>query len=139
MRSANWIGRESFYLVADPLFLLDSNICIYLLKGASDVVRHRVESRAPGELVTSAVAFAEVMIGVRSLEAATRAEAFFDLVAVLPFDKRAADIYTRLPFKRAAFDRPIAAHALSLDLTLVTNNESDFADVPGLKVENWTI
>jgi tRNA(fMet)-specific endonuclease VapC len=43
-----------------------------------------------------------------------------------------------LPFRRASYDRLIAAHALSLDLTLITNNEGDFADVPGLRVENWT-
>lgn len=135
----NWIGRENFYPVADPLFLFDSNICIYLLKGASDVVRHRVEDCAPGELVTSAVAFAEVMVGVRSLEATARAEVFFELVAVLPFDRRAADSYAMLPFKRARYDRLIAAHARALDLTLVTANTKDFNDIPGLKVENWTL
>ena len=44
-----------------------------------------------------------------------------------------------LPFKRARFDRLLAAHALSLGVTIITNNESDFADVPGLTVENWTL
>ncbi len=46
--------------------------------------------------------------------------------------------YASIPFKRSRFDRLIAAQALSLGLTLVTNNERDFADVPDLKVENWT-
>jgi tRNA(fMet)-specific endonuclease VapC len=117
--------------------LLDSNICIYLLKGASEHVRQRVQSHAPGELATSAVAFAEVMIGARSLEAVAQAEALFKLVTVLPFDSAAAMAYAGISFKRARFDRLIAAHALSLKLTLATNNERDFADIPDLKVENW--
>ncbi|MFZ1368469.1 MAG: VapC toxin family PIN domain ribonuclease, partial [Sphingorhabdus sp.] len=43
------------------------------------------------------------------------------------------------PFKRGNFDRLIAAHALSLGLTIISQNTRDFADVPGLKVENWTV
>jgi len=125
--------------VVDPLFLLDSNICIYLLKGASDAVRRRVESHAPGELVTSSVVFAEVMMGMGSSEEAARAENFFALVTVLPFDRLAAESYVKLPFKRGSFDRLIGAHALSLGLTLITANQRHFADMPGLKVENWTI
>ena len=45
----------------------------------------------------------------------------------------------KLPFKRARFDRLLAAHALSLGVTIITNNEADFADVPELAVENWTL
>ena len=45
----------------------------------------------------------------------------------------------QLPFKRGSYDRLIAAHALSLGLTVVTGNTKHFADVPGLKVENWTV
>lgn len=67
-----------------------------------------------------------------------RADALFRVVEVLPFDRRAAMAYLDIPFKRAAFDRLIAAHALSAALTLITNNERDFNDVPGLRVENWT-
>ena len=125
--------------MADPLFLLDSNICIYVLKGASDAVRRRVESHAPGELVTSAIVFAEVMMGMRSSDEAARAEIFFALVTVLPFDRPAAESYVPLSFKRGSYDRLIGAHALSLGLTLVTANERDFLDLPRLKVENWTI
>lgn len=60
-------------------------------------------------------------------------------VDVLPFDRRAAEAYAHLPFRRARFDRLIAAHASALGLTLVTNNERDFADIPGLTVENWAL
>ena len=63
--------------------------------------------------------------------------ALFEQVPVQPFDQKAALQYAGLPFRRRSFDRLIAAHALSLDAILVTNNEADFADVPGLKIENW--
>jgi len=66
-------------------------------------------------------------------------DGFLEEIILLPFDESAARAYARLPFKRVSFDRLIAAHALSLGLTLVTSNETDFADVPGLKVENWTV
>ena len=125
--------------MADPRFLLDANICVYLLGGHSDLARQKVEACQTGELVTSAIAFAEVMIGAERRNAVNEALAFFRMVVVRPFDIPAAAAYARLPFRRGSFDRLIAAHALALDLTLVTNNEADFADIPGLKVENWTI
>jgi tRNA(fMet)-specific endonuclease VapC len=59
------------------------------------------------------------------------------VIPVVPFDEAAAKAYARVPFKRGKLDRLIAAHAVALDLTLVTNNEVDFADVDGLKIENW--
>ncbi|GAA0638680.1 hypothetical protein GCM10009424_11590 [Sphingomonas ursincola] len=64
--------------------------------------------------------------------------AFVAAVPIQPFDEAAARAYAQLPFKRARFDRLLAAHALSIGATVVTNNEGDFADIPGLKVENWT-
>jgi tRNA(fMet)-specific endonuclease VapC len=126
--------------VADVKVLLDSNICIYLLEGLSDAARDRLETFAHGEVAVSAVSSAEVMKGlVRSeREAREKADAFFSLMDVLPFDRAAAATYASLPFKRHSYDRLIAAHALSLDLPLVTNNESDFADVPHLRLDNWT-
>ncbi|MCY1184191.1 tRNA(fMet)-specific endonuclease VapC [compost metagenome] len=66
-------------------------------------------------------------------------DAFVRVIPIIPFDDGAAREYARLPFKRARFDRLLAAHALSLGATIVTNNEADFADVPGLRVENWSV
>lgn len=127
--------------MTEPRFLLDSNICIYVLEGSSTAARARIEIHAPGELVTSAIAYAEVMRGVRIERADDRrkAAAFFDLVQVRPFDAAAALAYRTLPFRRGTFDRLIAAHALALGLVLVTNNEGDFDDVAGLRVQNWTV
>jgi len=81
------------------------------------------------------------MKGLLGADAGRRAQAerLFDLFEVMPFDRDASLAYGGLPFRRGSFGRLIAAHALSLGLTLVTNNEADFADVPGLKVENWTL
>jgi tRNA(fMet)-specific endonuclease VapC len=125
--------------VADPVFLLDANICIYLLEGKSELASKRVTSCPVGQLVTSAVAYAEVMIGAVRLDRVDQALAFFAQVPVLPFDATAGDAYSNFPFKRGSYDRLIAAQAVSLGLTVVTSNEADFADVPGLKVENWTV
>jgi tRNA(fMet)-specific endonuclease VapC len=125
--------------VTEAAFLLDSNILIYLLRGLSPDARARVEQCHPGELVTSAIAYAEVMRKVPhdEMEQADVA-ALFDIVPIRPFDARAAKAYRKVPFRRGKFDRLIAAHALALGLTLVTNNEDDFDDVQGLKIENWT-
>ena len=127
-------------MASEARFLLDSNICIYLLEALSVPARTRVESYYPGEVVTSAVAYAEVMRGVdpNDGKAVADSEALFALIPVLPFDAAAATAYRRLPFKRGSFDRLIAAHALALGLTFVTNNEDDFKEVVGLRVENWT-
>jgi len=126
--------------VTEPRFLLDSNICIYLLEGKSDATRDRLQQCIPGEVVTSAVVFAEVVHGIdpRDARALEAAERFFTLIHALPFDRAAAEAYSRIPFRRGRFDRLIAAHALALDVTIVTANEADFADVPGLRIQNWT-
>ena len=125
--------------MAEPLVLLDSNICIYLIEGLAEAALRRIERFAPGEVVTSAIAYAEVMRGVDLDDriAAANAEALFETIPVIAFGAEAALEYRRLSFKRHSFDRLIAAHALQLRLPLATNNERDFADVPGLRIENW--
>lgn len=123
----------------DPRYLLDTNICIYLLEGrGGEAVRRRIEAAVRGTLVTSTIVQAEVMIGADRRDMPSAADALFAIIPPLPFDQAAAQTYASLPFRRGNFDRLIAAHAISLDLTLVTNNERDFADIPGLRVENWT-
>lgn len=126
--------------MTDPAFLLDTNICIYLLEALSEPARQRIQSHQPGEVVTSAVAYAEVMRGLDTTNkgAVAAVDRLFEVVPVLPFDHRAARSYATLPFRRARFDRLIAAHALALRVALVTNNEADFRDIPGLTVENWS-
>lgn len=124
--------------MVEPRYLLDTNFCIDLFVGRTPRGAARVEQCVDGELVTSAIVYAEVMIGARTRNQQEVAEAFFRQVAVLPFERNAGDTYAELPFERGNFDRLIAAHALSLGLTLVTSNERDFAGISGMAVENWT-
>ncbi len=121
-------------------YLLDTNVIVALTINEDRSVICRAADCDAGEMVTSAVALAEVAFGTEQGLAPTMdaLRAFVEEVPVLDFDYRAALAYAVLPFKRASFDRLIAAHALSHDLIVVTANEADFADVPGLKVENWT-
>lgn len=121
-------------------YLFDSNIIIRTILGIGEALRGRVAACDEGDIVTSSIAYAEVAYGsVRGKPPAfEKLQAFIEEVPVLDFDYKAARAYATLPFKRASYDRLIAAHALSHDLIIVTDNESDFADVPGLKVENWT-
>lgn len=123
--------------MVDPRYLLDSNIAILLLKAQAQRAAARLAEESPGAIVTSAICLGEMMMKMTADQQA-RLSRFREIVAVLPYDDAAAAAYARLPFKRHRFDRLIAAHALALDLTIVTANEKDFADVPGLRVENWT-
>ena len=122
-------------------FLLDSNIIIAALLGDSDKLRARMADCSDDEMVTSSIAFAEVAYGSVNGKPLSfdKLSRFVEKVPAHPFDYGAARAYATIPFKRASYDRLIAAHALSLELTVVTDNVADFADVPGLKVENWTV
>lgn len=120
-----------------PKYLIDANLCINLLEGRSEAAAGRLAVCDVGQIVTSAVVYAEVMIGAEQQGRVDKAMAFFAQIPVLPFDEAAGRAYSRLPFKRGSYDRLIAAHALALELTVVTSNLSDFKDVPGLKVEDW--
>ena len=122
-------------------YLLDSNIIVYLTMNSNENVTRRAGECDDGDLVTSAIAYAEVAYGSLNEQppAIEQLRAFVEEVQVLNFDYKAALAYATLPFKRGSFDRLIAAHALSHDLTVVTHNEKHFADVPGLRVENWTV
>ena len=104
-------------------------------------LRDRLADCEPDEVALSAISYAEIVLGIEQGKPPTREAlaAMVEVVPVLAFDDKAADTYAKLPFKRARFDRLLAAHALSIGATVVTNNEGDFADVPGLVVENWTV
>lgn len=125
--------------MANPRYLLDTNICIYLLGGRNDRLRERVEQCRRGEVVTSAIVRAEVMLGAETHGQVDRAIALFDQIEALPFDVRAADAYASFPFYRGDLDRFIGAHALSLGLIVVTNDPDDFKRMPGLLIENWAV
>ncbi len=120
-------------------YLLDSNIIIAAITAASTALHDRLAMCDEDDLVTSAIAYAEVAHG--SLQGKPPpleiVDMFLEDIPVLPFDGAAARTYATLPFVRASYDRLIAAHALSAELTMVSRNLRRFADVPGLRAENW--
>jgi tRNA(fMet)-specific endonuclease VapC len=130
-----------------PRFMLDTNICIYLMKHQPPQVRARFAECFVGDVVISAITLAELEFGVAcSGESLSKNQAALDSLLedllVMPFEGSAARAYGPLRAahrerNKDALDKLIAAHALSLGVTLVTNNEADFRAFEGLEVENW--
>lgn len=130
-----------------PKYLLDTNICIYLMKHQPPQVRARFADCFVGDVVISAITLAELEFGVAcSGEAQGKNQAALDSlledIPVAPFAAEAARAYGPLRAahrdrNKDALDKLIASHALSLGVTLVTNNEADFRDFAGLRIENW--
>lgn len=128
-------------------YLLDTNICIYVIKRHPAKVLARLEQMRQGDVAMSVVTYAELRAGIEMRSADRTADGrtlglLVERIPVLPFDGEAAEAYGVLRAavadrRRDALDRLIAAHAVSLGMVLVTNNEADFAGYPGLAVENW--
>lgn len=128
--------------------MLDTNTCIYLIKHQPLEVRQRFELCYVGDIVISAITLAELEYGIACSPPETQAinqlalEGLLEDLVVAPFDKLAARAYgpVRLANKvrqRDALDKLIASHAIAMNVTLVTNNEADFAHYQNLKIENW--
>ena len=123
-------------------YLIDSDLAIYSMGGEIDSkLNLRLAACYPGDVAISAVSFSEVALGTWNGKPPRQdvLDAFLLAIPVIAYDEAAARRYAQLPFKRARFDRLLAAHALSLGAIVVTNNAADFVDVPGLVVENWTL
>jgi tRNA(fMet)-specific endonuclease VapC len=120
-------------------YLLDSNIIISAITASSAPLHGRLARCDEDDLVTSAIAYAEVAHGSLHGKPPPLAilDAFLEDIPILPFDEAAARAYAALPFVRASYDRLIAAHALSAELIVVSSNLRHFADVRGLRAENW--
>ena len=128
-------------------YMLDTNICIYAILGGSEHLDRRLDRCETGDLVMSAVTLGELEVGFAKSGtpdlARSDAAAILSEVGVMPFDEDAARAFGRIqaaaPSRRGAYDRQIAAHAISLGVALVTNNEKDFDGIPEVVVENWTL
>ncbi len=128
--------------------MLDTNICIYIIKQKPPEVLARFREHSVGDIVISSITVAEFQCGVERSEKPERNQRAIDQfllpLIVSNFDHAAAVVYGEC---RAALEREgrpigpmdmlIAAHAVSLDLTLITNNTREFARVPGLTLDNW--
>ena len=121
-------------------FMLDASTAIHLLTNEFPRLTERVGECEDGSLGISAIAFAEVALGSgRGKPPPPEVlDGFLAEIVLLPFDEAAARSYARLPFRRASYDHLIAAHAIASGLVLITDNEQDFGNIPGLQFENWT-
>jgi tRNA(fMet)-specific endonuclease VapC len=132
------------------MILLDTNICIYIINARSHaaVGTLRAHAQTTSDIGISSITLAELEYGVAasaSVEKNRRGlDRFLTPLDVVPFDDTAARRYgtLRAALKRAGTpigsnDTFIAAHALALGATLVTNNEREFRRVPELQIENW--
>lgn len=130
-----------------PKFMLDTDSVSYALRGQGNVGA-RILDRRPSELCISAVTLAELRYGAARRESKklhALIDAFTSNIAVMPFDDTCAMHFGTIASGLAArgsgigeFDVLIAAHAMALDVTLVTNNTRHFTRVPHLTVDNWT-
>lgn len=131
-------------------YLLDTNICIYLMKHEVPEAKVRFEQCVYGDVGISAITLAELQYGVEckpeNREQNEKAlERLVGDLMVAPFDEGAAIAYGRLRAgiprdqrRKDALDKLIASHAVSLAAVVVTNNEDDFRRYPGVTIENWT-
>jgi len=129
-------------------YMLDTDICSYIIREKPIKVFERFESLDMDQLCISVVTYAELIYGVEhsSSKKINRSivNDFVNHLNIMEWDKFAAEHYGKIrAFLQAngdiigAMDMMIAAHAVSLKMTLVTNNEKHFKRVPKLNVENW--
>ena len=129
------------------MILLDTNICIHVINARPQAVLERFRHYRMGEISVCSVVAAELAYGVAKSGSARNRQALEMFLApfeILPFDEAALWVYGDLRAKLegkgtpiGALDTMIAAHALSQQSTLVTNNTREFDRVPGLTLENW--
>jgi len=129
-------------------YLLDTNICIYIIRQKPPQVLRKFFSHSPGDIGISVITVAELQHGVykssRPEQSAQALAQFLLPLTVMDFTSEAAEVYGKI---RASLEKQgmpigpldlfIAAHALQLNLTMVTNNVGEFSRVPELRVENW--
>jgi tRNA(fMet)-specific endonuclease VapC len=129
-------------------YMLDTNICIYIIKRKPLAVVERFLRTKISQIGISSITLSELTYGVsKSSKPEQNQMALMQFMApleILPYDDDAAQYYGDLRVhleKRGttigSLDMLIAAHALSTACTLITNNENEFNRIPNLKIENW--
>ena len=131
-------------------FMLDTNICIYLIKRKSQRIIGHLKKRTAGEIGVSSITLAELQFGVaKSLHKKQNRialEEFILPLEIVYFDEKAAETYGLIRSQLEKTGKPIGsldtligAHALCLGVILVTNNIREFKRIKSLKVVNWTV
>ncbi|MCK9275215.1 MAG: type II toxin-antitoxin system VapC family toxin [Syntrophales bacterium] len=129
-------------------YMLDTNICIYVIKRKPADVIERFKRTPISDIGISSITLSELMYGAKKSSKPEQnllaLSQFAAPLEILPYDDNAAryygDVRTYLEKKGTpigSLDMLIAAHALSAASTLVTNNEKEFSRIPDLKIENW--
>jgi tRNA(fMet)-specific endonuclease VapC len=128
-------------------FMLDTNICIYAIKKQPEKVFAALSAHEARGIGISSISVAELWYGVAKSESRKNATALREFLAsleIVPFDENAAERYGMVRAQLEAVGKPIgpldmqiAAHALTLGVTLVSNNLREFQRVEGLKLANW--
>ena len=128
-------------------YMLDTNICIYAIKNQPAQVLTQLRAREAEGIGISSISVAELYFGVSKSGSARNLAAlqqFLEPLEIADFDLNAAQVYgtlryalERLGTPIGPLDMQIAAHALALEATLVTNNVREFGRVPDLKLINW--
>jgi tRNA(fMet)-specific endonuclease VapC len=128
-------------------YMLDTNICIYVIKNRPTELRQQF-NRLAEQICISAITLAELYYGVekssRRIQNLQAVEQFVARLEALPFSVEAAAHYgqvraelERVGWPAGAHDMLIGAHARSAGLIVVTNNLREFERIPGLRTENW--
>lgn len=129
-------------------YMLDTNICIYIIKHKPERVFLKLQEHDPSEICISSVTYAELVYGVEKSQSIEKNRVALALllanIEIMDFDSFAAESYgkIRASLEKAgkpigALDMMIAGHAKSLKYTVVTNNTREFMRVNGLPLENW--
>ena len=130
-------------------YLIDTNICIYIMNKRPLAVIKKFKQFEPGEIGISTITVSELEYGVAKSKHRkkneVRLEEFLTPLEILTYDQMAARAYGTIRFQLeksgqtiGPLDLLIAAHALSQDFILITNNDKEFKRIKKLKVENWT-
>ncbi|PIE58718.1 MAG: VapC toxin family PIN domain ribonuclease [Desulfobulbus propionicus] len=130
------------------MYLIDTNICIYIMNNRPQEVIQKCRSVGVGNVYISSITTSELYYGVsksqKVKENTKRIEEFLKPFTITPYSEKASYFYGKIRANLekqdnviGLLDMLIAAHALSKDLTLVTNNINEFSRIKTLKVENW--
>ena len=130
--------------------MLDTNICIYIIKRKPLYVFEKFETLTPGTVGVSSITVAELLYGVSKSSFPDKnhdaLQQFLVPIEIIEFDYEAAEYYGKLRSRLEKMGKPIGpldmligAHALSLNVPLITNNLKEFNRIEGLQTENWII
>ncbi len=130
-------------------YFLDTNICIYFLKGEHPSIKTRLNKKTPSDIKIPAIVKAELLFGAeksqKTSESQQKIMSFLSPFEVLPFGDSETETYARIRAQLEKQGTPIGANDMLIAAivmagkgTLVTNNEKEFRRIKGLKLQNWT-